>query len=384
MALRTIAQIFIEYVPRKLGFLEEYLFSLSSACMRMGIRLVAVFPDTPADFVLKALGEIGTDVFVLPFQSGLHSTRSFLELIKLIRRERIELVDFHFGTDVAIAFIATWLRIFDGSVIVVKHQHNRYERKKHLAFVQRRISRAKLACLPVHKVIAVSEAVKRDLLAHSVRDAKVVVVHNGINLSRYEACPEGARKIRNEFGFSDEVSVITAVALACPRKGLEYLLEALPEILKEKPSTKVLLVGGGPLTEALKKQASELGVGENVIFTGIRNDIPEILAATDVAVLPSLSEGLGVAILEAMSCARPVVASNLDEISEMVVDGETGLLVPPRNPEKIAEAIIRLLKDEQLARQIAKSGQNMVREKFSDERMIKDTLSVYEQLAGAS
>lgn len=381
MVLRTVAQIFIEYVPRKPGFMEEYLFSLSTACIKMGTKLIVVFPDAPADSILKAFDRIGINVFVLPSQSGPNSIRFFLELMRLVRKERIELVDFHFGSDVALAFIAASLRIFNRGVIVVRHQHNRYERRKHAAFVQRRISRAKIACLLAHRVIAVSEAVKRDLLAHSIPETKVAVVQNGINVSRYQPSEEGARKIRKEFGFAEDIPVITAIAYACPRKGLGYLLEALPKVLEEKPSAKVLIVGGGPLTEALKKQASELGITESVIFGGARSDIPEILAATDVSVLPSLSEGMPAAILEAMSCARPVVASNLDEISEIVKDGETGFLVPPRNPGKIAEAITRLLKDEQLAKQIGKNGQKMVRDRFSVETMIENTLRVYGQLA---
>ncbi len=382
MGLR-IAQIFPEYVPRKLGFIEEYLFAISEESLRQSAENIFIFSDSPSDFVLKEFEARHARVVVIKPEKR-NSIKYSFRIIKAIKEEEIDVADFHFGDDVGVIVIAAWLRIFNKNIKIVRHQHNVYGKKKHFVFVQKVISRLKIVGMVVHKIVAVSYAIKGDLIFRNIAENKVIVIHNGINIARYSYSEEGRARIKNEFGISGKEALITSIAYARKEKGLEYLIAAIPLILKQNPCAKFMIVGGGPLTESLKKQAYEAGVADSVIFTGVRRDIPDILSATDVSVLASLNEGFGAAlegfgavIIESMACKRPVVASKLDAILEIVSDGESGLLVNPKDVDGIAAAINRLLGDRNLSDKLGEEGLMVVKSRFSKEKMAKETVNLY-------
>jgi glycosyltransferase involved in cell wall biosynthesis len=168
-------------------------------------------------------------------------------------------------------------------------------------------------------------------------------------------------------------------------------------VLQHVPSARLLVVGEGSLAGPLHEQAEGLGLlgepcegdrcvgtrharpGAKVVFTGRRDDVPSVTAALDVAVLPSYREALGLVILEAMALSRPVVATNVGGIPEMVEDGVTGLLVPPRDPGALADAIVRLLTDHPLADTLGRNGYRLVRERFGVERMMAALEELYDE-----
>ena len=150
-----------------------------------------------------------------------------------------------------------------------------------------------------------------------------------------------------------------------------------------RPKAYLMIVGEGSRLEALHDIARELGVERHVIFTGRRDDIPAITAAFDVAVLPSYREAQGLTILEAMALSRPVVASNVGGIPEMVEDGVTGLLVPPHDPPALAGAIVRLLADHQLADMVARAGHDLVHDRFCIQLMVNAVQELYDEGARA-
>jgi len=154
----------------------------------------------------------------------------------------------------------------------------------------------------------------------------------------------------------------------------------MPKIVQQFPSTRLLLVGEGPLRGDLQRLTKALDLERHVIFTGLRTDVPRLLQAVDVFVLPSLWEGFGLVLLEAMVAGRPIVASSVGAIPEIVLDAETGLLVPPRQPDSLAGAILALLENPAWAARMGAAGRKRVEAKFSLDTIVAQWDALYEDL----
>lgn len=246
------------------------------------------------------------------------------------------------------------------------------------------------------RLIAVSRSIVGKIRADGRSGAPVQMIYNGVDLDRYDD-QEACCTLPEEYGFETGSPLVGVVARLEPEKGHPTLLEAWPLVLERVPAARLLIVGEGSRREALEDQAEALGLlgepclgdacvgtrharpGARVVFTGRRDDVPAVTAALDVAVLPSYREAQGLVILEAMALSRPVVASNVGGIPEMIEDGVTGLLVPPRDPAALADAIVRLLTDHPLADTIARAGRIQVHERFCVERMVSALQEVYEE-----
>src|SRR5262249_20933491 len=164
-----------------------------------------------------------------------------------------------------------------------------------------------------------------------------------------------------------------------PEKGPPPLLEAWPAVLRRCPEAYLLFIGEGSRHEALEAQARELRIAHRVVFTGRRDDVPAVTAALDVAVLPSYREAQGLSVLEAMALSRPVVASNVGGIPEMIQDGVTGLLVPPHDSEALAATIVRLLTDHPYADPLGRAGHGLVHDPFGIGAMVDATAAIYDE-----
>jgi len=228
------------------------------------------------------------------------------------------------------------------------------------------------------QLIAVSRSIV-EKLHHEGRDsAPIALIHNGVDLERYDhqgpCCT-----LRDDYGLPPEGPIVGVVARLEAEKGHPTLLEAWPTVLAAFPDASLLVVGEGSRREALETMAAELGIADRVVFTGRRDDVPAVTAALDVAVLPSYREALGLTILEAMALSRPVIASNVGGIPEMIEDGITGLLVPPHDPDALASAIIRLLRDHPLADMLGRAGHDLVHERFCIELMVDAVQRIYDE-----
>jgi len=232
------------------------------------------------------------------------------------------------------------------------------------------------------RTIAVSDQVREvEIQRSGVDPSKVVTIYNGVDLEDFRGInPTKVKELKRQFSINMGTPVIGTIASLHKRKGHAYLIESLPLILKRFPKAKALLIGDGPLRESIRRKAEDLGLSNSVIFTGIRHDIPELLSALDVFVLPSLWEGMPNVILEAMATGNPVVATHVGGMPEEVEDSVTGLLVPPRDPEALAEAIIALLQDRERAETMGRAGRARVEKYFSVERMVHQTEALYEEL----
>jgi glycosyltransferase involved in cell wall biosynthesis len=158
------------------------------------------------------------------------------------------------------------------------------------------------------------------------------------------------------------------------------LLEATARLIRDEPKLGVVIVGTGALRQALEAQAVDLGIAEHIRFTGFRRDIPALIRGFEIFVFPSYLEGLGTSVLDAMALGKPVVATHAGGIPEAVEDGVTGLLVPPRDPVALAQAIRHLLQHPELQVQFGKAGRRRVEQGFTADRMAQQTMQVYHQL----
>jgi glycosyltransferase involved in cell wall biosynthesis len=232
------------------------------------------------------------------------------------------------------------------------------------------------------RLIVVSKAIEEKVLEEGRLGAKRVLVYNGVDLERYDHL-EPCCTLREEYRMDPDSPIVGVVGRLELEKGHPTLLEAWPMVLEQVPNAYLIIVGEGSRLDALHQIASEQGIERHVIFTGRRDDIPAVTAALDVAVLPSYREAQGLTILEAMAMSRPVVASNVGGIPEMVEDGVTGLLVPPRDPPALAAAISRLLLDHPLADTLARAGHDLVHDRFCVQLMVNSVQRLYDDGARA-
>jgi len=227
-------------------------------------------------------------------------------------------------------------------------------------------------------LIAVSKAIVHKIEDEGRVGAPVSLIYNGVDLERY-AAHDSCCMLHVEFDIPTAAPIVGVVARLEPEKGHPTLLEAWPEVLATVPDAHLLVVGEGSRREALEAQAAELGLHDRVVFTGRRDDVPAVTSALDVAVLPSYREAQGLSILEAMALSRPVVASAVGGIPEMIEDGRTGLLVPPRDAPALAAAITRLLTDHPLADTLGRAGHDLAYDQFCVEQMVRSVETIYDE-----
>lgn len=228
-------------------------------------------------------------------------------------------------------------------------------------------------------ILANSEAVKADVIRQErVESARIRVIYNGVDPSRYALSAEPG--LRASLGIPADAKTIGVVARLIDYKGHRFFLRACPEIKRRHPRATILLIGDGPEAGSLVALSRQLGLQEAVHFLGTRSDIPQLLSLLDVVALPSLEEGFPNVVLEAMAAGKPVVASRVGGVPEAVIHEETGLLVPPENPQAIAEGIMRLLDDPARGEEMGRAGRERVIRKFGMNRMVQQTEDLYLEL----
>ncbi len=227
---------------------------------------------------------------------------------------------------------------------------------------------------PAVRYLAVSEAVRRVLIGDGVPAHRVQTVHSGIDLQRFDAVPEAAPL------FAAGTRVVGSVGHLAGHKGHRFLLEALPRVVQAEPKVGLVIAGTGALRATLEAQAAALSMAERVRFTGFRQDILALMQGFEVFVFPSVQEGLGTAILDAMALGKPVVATRAGGIPEVVEDGVTGLLVPPQDSAALARALCHVLQHPEQGRAFGEAGRKRVERHFTAARMAAQTLHVYQQL----
>ena len=238
-------------------------------------------------------------------------------------------------------------------------------------------SRFKYNSSDVH-YIAVSEAVKRVLIEGGVSAQKIEIVRSCIDLERFDKAE--IRDVRTGWGIGKEAVVIGNIAHMADHKGQIYLISAADIVKRRWPNVRFVIVGDGELRGELEAEARKLSLDGVMIFAGFRKDIPSILASFDIFAFPSHLEGLGTSLLDAMAMKKPIVSTTAGGIPEIVEDCVNGILVPPKDPEALATAIIRLVEDDALRFRYGNAGRRIVEERFTVDRMAEKTEAVYKKL----
>jgi L-malate glycosyltransferase len=228
--------------------------------------------------------------------------------------------------------------------------------------------------------IAASEAIRQMLLADGVAAERTTTVHEGIDVAHVDAAP--AVNVREAFWLPHGAPVVGNVAALVPHKGQRHLVEAAHLVVREIPDARFIILGEGELRDALERQVREYHLEKHVLLPGFRADVLGCIKGFDLFAMSSVTEGLGTSLLDAMACARPIVATRAGGIPEIVDDGVNGRLVPPRDRAAMAEAIVALLRDEGERQRMGEAGLARVRARFTVERMIDETAAVYARVAG--
>jgi len=330
--------------------------------------------------------QIGVDLSGTPLEVykirklyGVRAMRECLRLASYLRQQRIDIV--HAYNFYANVFALPAARLAKVPVVLASIR----DTGEYWTARQRAVN--KIVCRLADGVVVNAEAIKRGLVTEGYRPERIVVVPNGIMCPPLRPTPD--RALHQEFGLSSDDVLIGVVSRIARLKGLEYFLAAAPDVLARVPRAKFVIIGDNSFNpqyrEELKRQVNRLGLQEKVVFTGFRLDVPQIISSLAVSVLPSVSgEGLSNSLLESMAAALPVVATNVGGNPEVVVEGETGLLVPPRKPSALSEAICRVLLTPGMCQALGQAGRRRVLEHFSNERMIRTVERLYESLLDAS
>jgi glycosyltransferase involved in cell wall biosynthesis len=228
--------------------------------------------------------------------------------------------------------------------------------------------------------IAASNAIHRILLNDGVPPERVVTVHEGIDVERVAATP--AVNVHEAFWLPRHAPVVGNVAALVPHKGHRHLIEAAHLVVQAVPDARFVILGEGELREQLERQIRDHRLEKHVLLAGFRTDVVGCTKGFDVFVLSSVTEGLGTALLDAMACGKPTVATTAGGIPEVVSDGETGVLVAPRDHAAMARAIIGLLTDQATRVRMGTAGLARVRDLFTVERMVAETAAVYQRVVG--
>ncbi|MCC6801522.1 MAG: glycosyltransferase family 4 protein, partial [Anaerolineae bacterium] len=232
--------------------------------------------------------------------------------------------------------------------------------------------------------IAISHAIARFCVEVEGAPArKLTTIHYGQPLHAPDRKAAGAA-LRGELSLAPDTRLVGMVCRLIEQKGVVYGIRAFARVAPQFPATRLIIAGEGDQRAALESEAQTLGIGDRVHFLGWRDDAASVLAALDVLLMPSLWEGFGLVMLEAMAQLVPIVGSAVSAIPEVVADGETGILVPPRDTAAIADALALLLGDPALCRHMGLQGQDRVETVFSVERMVAETVAVYQRCAGSS
>jgi len=315
--------------------------------------------------------KVNVPVYSLPKKDGIDFALPF-KLMRLFRQNKTDIIHTH--------NIGPWLygtiaaRLTGVRAIVHTEHSNLFLSQNKLMIAERYLVRF------TSYVISDSVKVYKHLVdLQKVNSDKIKIIYNGINTDVFRSERSGLNLMRKELNLKENSKMIGIVARLEPVKDHLTLLNAFKIVTEKIPGSILLIVGDGSQRIILKQKVAELKLNQNILFLGSRGDIPNILSALDVFVLSSENEGLSLSLLEAMAMGKPVVATNAGGNPEIVTDGITGMLVPQKNPQKMAEAIVKILKNQDIGRKMGEAGRKRVEEKFSLDRMVREYEALYEE-----
>ena len=355
---------FLQYItPSRLAGAEYFFLRVIAHLAEMGHRVIVVTKrDTPLRAEIEKLDN--PNIVLHGWHThGKIDPCTLFKLCKLIHDERVDVVNTHLTT-------ASWQGALAGKIcgvptVAVVHATDRKTWFQHADYL-----------------IAVSAGVKDALIGQGIDPEKIEVLYHGIDLEQYVA-PLDTAAAKARLGLPVGARTVGVVASLIPRKGHRFLLEALKNMEATTGPVHALFAGEGALDAELRGQVAEMGMGERVHFLGFRRDIPQIVCALDAFVLPSLKEGLSIAVMEAMALEKPVICSRIAGLPEVVRDGQTGFLVPPGDSAALQNALEKLFADENLRAQLGHNARQFLEEHFEQNACLDAMEAYFRRIVGA-
>jgi len=347
------------------------------------LKLIIGLTNYPSAKTKEFLREFNDRVTVIPqLRRDINPLNDLLALIRLyliFRSGKFDVVHTHTAKAGVLGRLAA--RLYGGSIIVhTPHGHNFYgyfgpTLSKIIIAIEKFLSSF------TDKIIALTELEQKDLLRFKITGAdRIVLIRQGLELDRYMQANIDKDKIKKELNIQPHENVLGMIGRLEPVKGPLYFVEAAKDIIEEFPETKFLIVGEGILRKRLERRIEILGLKEKFIFTGWREDMPEIISVLDLLIFPSLNEAVGMVLIEAQACGVPVVATEVGGIPEIVNNNRTGILVPAGDSKELARAVNCLLGDKQKRSQLSKEAQDWIKDKFKVQEMIDKLSELYKEL----
>jgi glycosyltransferase involved in cell wall biosynthesis len=356
------------------GGAEMHLLTLCRYLKRQNVEIVvACLREHVKDSRSLRLDFEEEDIRVINLQADSRYDSFFLgKIARVLREERPDILHTHLPRA---DFAGAFARVFHPGLVWVCSVHAIYSEnwsgRWSLPFFNLLWRRADV-------MLCISHAVRDWLVGRGVPPDKARMIHYGIEPEKFS---ESRVNLREQWGLNDH-AVIGSIGRLEPRKGHDLLIQAMPELCKHVPSARLLIAGHDPwgYGATLRRLIDLLGLGEKVRLVGFQNDIVAFLSALDVFAFASSSEGFGQVVVEAMAMGKPVVASRIPPLTEIVVDGETGLLVEPEKPKAFADAITGLLMDPNQRQCMSRLAHQRVQRHFAADRMAAETLALYDEL----
>ncbi len=317
-------------------------------------------------------GKYGLNVKIFPCR-GKFDIKSILKIRNFIKNNKIDIIHSHgYKSNLYNLLASIGLRV--KRITTCHNWLGSTAKMRFYAYLD------KLLLNKFDKVIVVSNDLNAEVLKRGISPKKVQLIYNGIDLKRFQ--PDNLNNIsfKELLGFQDGSPLIGTVGRLTEEKGHNYLISAFANMISELPDAKLLIVGDGPLRNSMESQVKNLGLQNKVILMGTRRDIPEILNIIDIFVLPSLTEGVPMALLEAMAAKKPIIATRVGAISNIIKNGYSGLLVEPKDSNALYCSMNCLINDKAKAFSMANEAFECVKSKFSSLRMAQEYINVYESL----
>ena len=335
-------------------------------CLQLRARGVELMLVCPPDSGLSRRGrEQGFAVAEVAMPRSL-GPLTVLRIAAVMRRFRPDVVNTHSGRDTILAGLAA--RLVRPRPLVVRTRH----------LILPITSRATYSWLPDH-VVTVSVAVRENLIAAGVPPQRITAITTGVDCGRFDPSIVSP-VLRKELNLADDAFLVGMVAILRMKKGHQDLLDAAVDVVKAIPQAVFVIAGDGPQRENIERGIAARGLQTHVRLLGLRRDIPEVLRSLDLFVLPTHEEAFGTSYLEAQAMGLPVIATRVGGVPEAVHEGVTGLLVPAKNPQALAAAIIELGRDPQRRRAMSAAGRPWVQVGHTTERMAERMIALYEML----
>jgi glycosyltransferase involved in cell wall biosynthesis len=371
-----------------LGGATGLLIELTGRLLHEGYEVeIVTGPSTESGVSMGQFAEqLGVPIHTLPsFHRAphpVHDVRALRELTHLLRERRFDIVHGH-GTKGFL--LGAWAARRADIRATLWHVHG-WGFHEHSSFASRTpiVWAHRLLKPTVSRIIAVSEATKQDGLRRGIGAAgDYCVIYEAVDLERFADRPLPPAEAKRRLGLDPDRPVVGSITRLAEQKAPLDLIDAAALLLKEMPAVQVLIVGHGPLFEATTARAAHHGIEHAVAMPGARWDVPQVLSAIDVFALTSLWEGFPICYLEAMALGIPVVGTDAGGAAESVIDGRTGFIVPPKQPELIADRLKRLLRDERLRREMGEAGRRHAAQ-FGYDRLLRDVSALYAELLNGS